>query len=425
MNYFELKQYINSIDFDNKINVITCCDDISSEKQRYLNLLENAYKKYGDGDYHFVSSPGRSEICGNHTDHQHGHVVACSLNVDNVTIFKSNNTNTCNYTDDKFDSISVDITDLTKREEELNTSVSLIKGIAYKLSESGYSIGGFDAMCDSRVLIGSGISSSACFEVMVVEIFNALFNDEKVNPIERAIIGQYAENEYFGKPSGLMDQLAISSGGVVAIDFKNPNNPIIENYDFSFSDLGYDLLLVNTKGSHSDLSHEYAAIPNEIKEVCNVINVEYLADSSFEEFINSIPRIRKTINNDRAILRAFHFFKEDKRAIDFKKGIEEKNINKILDIINESGKSSYEYLQNVYPSSRTNIQPLSLALALTDEILKGDGAYRVHGGGFDGTIQVIIPSNKTTDYIEKISTVFGQNCVMKCLIRRRGTRVVI
>lgn len=425
MNYIELKDYIETKEFESKLNVITNCDDFSNEKKRYLSLLEKAYSKYGDGDYHFISSPGRSEICGNHTDHQHGHVVACSLDINNVVIFKLNNTNICNYDDTKFDSISIDLSDLNKKDNELNTSKSLIKGIAYKLTQLGYRIGGFDAVCDSNVLIGSGISSSACFEVMIVEIFNTLFNENRVSDIERATISQYAENEYFGKPSGLMDQMTISVGGVVAIDFANHNKPLIDKYSFSFSDYGYELLLVNTKGNHSDLSHEYAAITKEMKDVCNVLGVEHLADCSYEKFLENTSNIRETVNNDRAILRAFHFFNEDKRALDFKDGIERKDINKILNIINESGKSSFEYLQNVYPSSRVESQPLSLALAITDEVLKDTGAYRVHGGGFDGTILAIVPNDLVDDYILKINNIFGENCVMKCRVRKEGTIIVI
>lgn len=424
MNYIELKDYIETKEFESKLNVITNCDDFSNEKKRYLSLLEKAYSKYGDGDYHFISSPGRSEICGNHTDHQHGHVVACSLDINNVVIFKLNNTNICNYDDTKFDSISIDLSDLNKKDNELNTSKSLIKGIAYKLTQLGYRIGGFDAVCDSNVLIGSGISSSACFEVMIVEIFNTLFNENRVSDIERATISQYAENEYFGKPSGLMDQMTISVGGVVAIDFKN-QEPVIDKHNFSFSDYGYELLLVNTKGNHSDLSHEYSSITKEMKDVCKVLGVEHLAETTYEKFIENISKIRESINNDRAILRTFHFFNEDKRAVEFKSAIKKKDISEILNIINKSGRSSFEYLQNVYPSSRTESQPLALALAIADEVLKENGAYRVHGGGFDGTVLAIVPSDLTKEFVSKMNGIFGENCVMKSSVSEQGTRVII
>ena len=252
MFYLDLKQYIQSDKIDEILKKITCSDDIKKEKERYLSVLDNAYKLYGDGDYHFISSPGRSEIGGNHTDHQHGHILAASLNIDNLVVVKKNNTNIINY---KYDDIvlkPIDISNLDIIEEEKNSSYALIRGIASRIKQLSYEAGGFDAYCDSKVLVGSGISSSACFEVMICEVFNYLFNEGKINPVDRALISQYAENVYFGKPSGLMDQMSISVGDFVAIDFKDPNNPIIEKYDFSFNDFGYELMLIDTKGDHSE-----------------------------------------------------------------------------------------------------------------------------------------------------------------------------
>ena len=425
MNYLDLKNYINSTEIDELLKKIICSDDITNEKQRYLNLLEEAYKLYGDGDYHFISSPGRSEVGGNHTDHQHGHVLACGLNIDNVCIVKANGTNTCNYVDKLFKPVKVDISDLQINKDEYNTSESLIRGIAARLKELGYQIGGFDAVCDSHVLAGSGISSSACFEVMVVEMFNALFNEEKVTPVDRAIISQYSENVYFGKPSGLMDQMAISVGSFIAIDFKDPNKPVIENYEFSFADYGYEFVLINTKGDHADLSHEYAAVPNEIREVGKLLGVDYLADTTYEEFIKKLPEIRNTIKNDRAILRAGHFFKEDKRAVDEKLAVKNKDIQGLLKLMKESGRSSFEYLQNVYPASRTTSQALAVGLYLADNFVGDDGAYRVHGGGFDGTIQVILPKEKLEDFKKYIAPVFGDDAILEVKVRSFGTKLVI
>ena len=425
MNYVELKNYLNSNEIDALLKKITCSEDATNEKKRYLNLLEEAYKLYGDGDYHFISSPGRSEIGGNHTDHQHGHVVACGLNIDNVVIVKANNTNTCNYLDKLFKPVTVDISDLSVKKQEYNTSESLIRGIASRLNELGYKIGGFDALCESHVLIGSGISSSACFEVLLVEIFNALFNEDKVTPVDRAIIGQYAENVYFGKPCGLMDQMAISVGSFIAIDFKDPNKPVIENYEFSFADYGYEFVLINTKGDHADLSHEYAAVPNEIKEVGKLLGVDYLADTSMDKFLQNLPKIREEVKNDRAVLRAFHFFNEDKRAVDEKNAIKNKDIKELLRLMKESGRSSFEYLQNVYPASRPTSQSLAVGLGLADYLLKDDGAYRVHGGGFDGTIQVIVPSSKLEDLKKLLEPVFGDDALMVVKVRPFGTKLVI
>lgn len=425
MNYNELKQYIISNQIDELMKKATCLDDLTLEKQRYLDLLEKAYKEFGDGDYHFVSSPGRTEVGGNHTDHQHGHVLAASLNIDNVCIFKANGTNTVNYIDALFKPVHVDISNLDVNKDEYNTSESLIKGIAAKCKELGYDVSGFDAMCDSHVLIGSGISSSACFEVLVAEINNYLFCESKISDVDRAIIGQYAENVYFGKPSGLLDQMAISVGGFVAIDFKDAAKPVIENYDFSFKDYGYELILVNTKGDHAELSHEYAAVPNEIKEVGKVLGVDYLADTSYEEFLKNINTIRSTVKNDRALLRSIHFFREDKRAVDEKNAVKEKDINKLLSIIKGSGHSSFMYLQNVYPASRPTSQALALALAITAEFVGDDGAYRVHGGGFDGTIQVIIPTEKVEEYKALMEPIFGDDSLMFVKVRPFGTKVIV
>ena len=424
MNYIELKNYINSEQIDSILKTMTCIDDVSSEKNRYLGLLEEAYKTFGDGDYHFISSPGRSEVGGNHTDHQHGHVLACGVNIDDVVVFKANNTNVCNYSY-KNKIIKVDINDLEVHEEQFNTSESLIRGVAARLNQLGYKLGGFDAVCDAQVFSGSGISSSACFEVMLVEMFNSLFNEGKVSPIDRAIIGQYAENVYFGKPSGLMDQMAISVGGFVAIDFKDPSKPVIDNYEFSFSDSGYELVLVNTKGDHADLSHEYAAVPNEIKDVGKQLGVDYLADSDMDKLLSNMKDIRETVKNDRAVLRAFHFYNEDKRAIDEALACKNKDIDSLLKLMNESGRSSYEYLQNVYPASRPTSQSLSIGLALSDYYLKGKGAYRVHGGGFDGTIQVVVPKDMLEGYKSLISSVFGSDALLQVRVRPFGTKLVI
>lgn len=425
MNYSNLKEYVLSDKIDQLLSQIICSDELALEKQRYIDLLDRAYKLYGDGDYHFISSPGRTEVGGNHTDHQHGHVLAASLNIDNLCVVKANNDNVCRYQDAKFHTRDIDLSDLSIKDEEKNTTESLIRGIAAKIKNEGLIIGGFDCLCDSKVLVGSGISSSACFEVMIAEIFNALYNDEKISEVDRAIYGQYAEREYFGKPSGLLDQMTISVGGFVAIDFKDPTNPQIENANFSFDDYGYQLLLINTKGDHSDLSHEYAAVPNEIKEVAQELGVEVLADSSFIELKKNIKTIREKTKNDRGILRSIHFFREDERAIEEKNAIKEKDINKLLNYMKGSGHSSFMYLQNVYPASRVNSQSLALALALTADFIGDDGAYRVHGGGFEGTIQVIIKKEKVDEYKELMQSVFGNDCILDVKVRPFGTKLVI
>lgn len=425
MNYIELKEYINSDRIDAILSKIICSNELNEEKARYTKLLEEAVQLYGDGDFHIISSPGRSEIGGNHTDHQHGHVIAASLNIDNIAIFKPNNENIVRYKDGSFETKPVDLSDLKVHENELNTSESLIRGVAYRISELGYKYGGFDMVCNSKVLVGSGISSSACFEVMIVEAFNGLYNNDKIEAAERAKIGQYAENFYFGKPSGLLDQTAISVGGFVAIDFRDPDKPLIENYEFSFADHGYDLILVNTKGDHSDLSHEYAAVTVEIKEVAKQLGVNFLADSTKQELFNNLAKIRETIKNDRAVLRAIHFFNEDERAIKEKEAIQNNDIASLLKLMVESGRSSFEYLQNVYPASRVDSQSLSIGLALADTYLGDKGAYRVHGGGFEGTIQAVVPKNMTEGFRNVMKSVFGEDCLLEVKVRPFGTKMIV
>lgn len=425
MNYQELRQYLESDAPDEILKKITVSDDVSAEKQRYLKLLTDAYEMYGDGDYHFISSPGRTEIGGNHTDHQHGHVLAASLNIDNVAVVKKNDCNTVRYKDYDFSIKPVDLNDLDKDEKEINSSEALIRGIAARFKELGYAIGGFDALCESRVLLGSGISSSACFEVMISEIFNALYNEDSISPVERAKIGQYSENVYFGKPSGLLDQMTIAVGGFVAIDFKDIEKPVIESHGLSFADHGYKLYLVDTKGDHSDLSHEYAAIPNEIKLVSHELGVEYLADSSLDRLLENFREIREKVNNDRALLRSIHFYNEDVRAIEEKEAVRNGNIDALLVLMKESGRSSFEYLQNVYPASRPGSQSLAIGLSLADMLLKSEGAYRVHGGGFEGTIQVVVPEDKEEEFRRLFESVFGDGCLLEAKVRPCGTTCVI
>lgn len=425
MNYNDLKDYINSDKIDELLSKIKGTNDLSREKERYISLLNEAYKRFGDGDYHLISSPGRTEIGGNHTDHQHGHTLSAAINYDNICVVKANDNSECIFIDPKFDDCVVDINSLAVVDSEKNTSKSLIRGIANKLNELGYKISGFSAMCDSEVAIGSGISSSACFEMMVVEIFNCLFNDCQITPVDRAIIGQYAENVYFGKASGLLDQASISVGGFVAMDFNDPKAPVIENYEFDFTDYGYELILVNTKGDHADLSDEYSAVPGEMKDVAKLLNCNVLRDGDPDYFFTHIKELREEVKNDRSILRSFHFYTEDKRAVLEKEAVENKDIDSLLDLINRSGRSSYMYLQNVYPSSMPKNQPLSIAIAMSDYILGHKGAYRVHGGGFGGTIQAVVPKELVNDYKMVLSSVFDKDSIMELVVRPFGTKTLI
>ena len=425
MYYNDLKNYLDGQEINEVLRKIKPKGDLEKEKGRYHKLLDEAYERFGDGDYHFISSPGRSEIGGNHTDHQHGHIIAASLDIDNLCCVKKEDDYSCLFIDPVFPECYVDLNCLDIIETEKNSSASLIRGIAARLNEFGYQIGGFKAISDSEVLIGSGISSSACFEVMIAEIFNCLYNEFRINDIERALVSQYAENYYFGKPCGLMDQLAISVGGLIAVDFKNPKEPIVDTYDFSFNDYGYQLLLVNTKGNHADLTNEYSAVTDEIKDVSRVMEVEVLRDRSANYFFENLKEIIEALDNDRAVLRAFHFYNEDKRVIKEVDAIVSKDIDKLLQLMKESGRSSYMYLQNVYPSSKPSKQPCAIGLALSDYLLLDSGAYRIHGGGFAGTIQAVVPNNLLNNYKRAMSLVFGDDAILEVNIRPFGTKTII
>ena len=425
MNYLELSNYIDSNSIDKLLIKAACLNNLEDEKNRYHILLDEAYGLFGDGDYHIVSSPGRTEIGGNHTDHQHGNIVAATLSIDNVCVYKKSDDSIITFKDPLFGEVSIDTNDLNYHEEEKNTSKALIRGIASRLKQLGYNIGGFKALCDSRVLVGASISSSACFEVMIAEIFNCLFNEGKISSLTRALVGQYSENEYFGKASGLLDQLTISVGGFVAADFKNPDNPIIENFDFSFDDYGYKFFIINTKGTHDNLSDEYSNIPYEMRQVGKELNVEYLKDSSYESLIDNFSSIRAKVQNDRALLRSIHFFKEDRRAVEEKEAIRKQDINSLLKLMIDSGKSSYMYLQNVFVINNIKSQSLSLALALSEYYLNGQGAFRMQGGGFEGTIIAVVPQELTKGYVKLMSSVFGEDSVLNVSIRSIGTKTII
>lgn len=425
MNYKESCEYIGSNKIDSLLIKIICSEDIKEEKNRYHKLLDELYKEHGDGDFRFVSSPGRVEIGGNHTDHQHGHVIAATISHDNVCAFKKSDDTKIIYRDHKLGKVEIDISDTKFRKEEVNTSASIIRGIANRLKELGYKVGGFNAVCDSRVLIGSSLSSSACFEVMIVEIFSNLYNDGKINPIERALIAQYSENEYFGKASGLLDQSTISAGGFVAIDFKKPTDPVIESFDFSFDKYGYDFFVVDTKGTHTNLSDEYSAMPNECKIVAEELGKEVLADTNIDDFNKKIKAIRDNVKNDRALLRALHFYNEDERAVKQKEAIKNKDIDTLLKLMNDSGKSSFMYLQNVYSPVNYKVQNISIGLALTDSFLKGKGAFRIQGGGFEGTFLAIVPKDLSNSYTELINNLYGNFSAMKIKIRPIGITMVI
>ena len=424
----DLKKFIESKDFEKVVQDIYCSsqkDVIDDQRQRYLNTLDEAINLYGDGDYHIISSPGRVEIGGNHTDHQRGNVVAASINIDNLCFVKKSDDNKVSFADKVFGVNEIDISDLSVHEEEKSNTKAILRGTAARYKELGYGIGGFSAFQDMRVLVGSGLSSSACFEIMITEIYNYFYNGDKIDAVERAMISQWVENHYFGKPCGLMDQMAISVGNFVSIDFYDEKKPKIEKHSFSFGDYDYQLLVINTKADHADLTDEYAAIPAEMKEIAKYFGAEVLSQVDEEEFFKDINKLRETIKNDRAILRAYHFFNENNRVKELNQALKDNDINHILTVMTKSGNSSYKYLQNVYAASDIKNQAVAIALAMSKKFVGDNGICRVQGGGFAGTIQVIIEKNMVNEFIENMSQVFGKDAIVPVEIRNSGTKFII
>ena len=423
----ELKKFINSDAFKGVVLDIYCSkkqEDIDDERIRYLKLVDMADKLYGDGDYHIISSPGRIEVGGNHTDHQKGFVIAASINIDNLCIVKKSDDMKVSFYDDKFLMNEVDLNDLQIHEDEKNNTKSILRGTAARFNELSYKIGGFKACQDMRVLVGSGLSSSACFEILITEIYNSLYNDGRVDAVDRAIISQWVENNFFGKPCGLMDQLSIAVGGFSAIDFYG-ERPAIEKNVFSFGNNGYQLLIINTKADHADLTSEYAAIPSEMKQVARYFGEEHLSRVNPDDFYTRLKEVRENIKNDRALLRAHHYFNETARAKKLNDAIRKKEIVKIISLMNESGNSSYKYLQNVFDPHDTKREAVALALALAEKYVKNEGLARVQGGGFAGTIQAVIKKDKETEFIKDIAAVFGSDAIIPVEIRHSGTKLII
>ncbi|HSO86227.1 MAG TPA: galactokinase family protein [Draconibacterium sp.] len=394
---------------------------LKEQADRYSALMSDFEKNYGKDDVQLFSSPGRTEIGGNHTDHNYGRVLAGAVNLDNIAVAAKNGTNTIRIKSAGYPEFQVELTDFQPKESEYYTSTSLVKGIAAKMKEKGYEVGGFDACIDGRVPKGSGLSSSASFEVLIGAIFNELFNDGKMSKVENAIIGQWSENNYFGKPCGLMDQTACSVGGLITIDFKDPANPIVKEVDFDFVSTGFSLVITDVGGGHHDAASqaEYASLPTEMKSVAAVLGAKVLREVTLEQIVEKIPEIRK-VTGDRAILRAYHFQGDNQRVVDQVTALEINDFQAFLKMVVESGYSSYMYNQNIFDVVHKDEQVVSLALALSEMVLKGTGAWRVHGGGFGGTIQAFVPQEKLEDYVKTLEHVYGKGSCHKLFIRAKG-----
>lgn len=395
--------------------------ELAKESRRYADIAAQFAGLFGgEREVHFFSAPGRTEIGGNHTDHQHGRVLAAAVNLDIVAAASKNEEMVIRLKSAGFPSMDeVDISRLNIREEEKETSASLLRGICARISELGYRVGGFDAYTASQVLKGSGLSSSAAFEILVVTIINHLYNDGKIDPVQAAKIAQYAENVYFGKPSGLMDQTASSVGGFVAIDFERPEAPKLEKVNFNPADAGYALCIVDTGGNHADLTCDYAEVPLEMTAVARAMGHEVLRECDPSAFQAQIPQLRAKVG-DRAVLRAIHFFAENERVQEQTTALRAGDFEAFKQMCLLSGQSSYMYLQNVYSSRAPKEQGISLALALSQKILQGRGSWRVHGGGFAGTMQAFVPYDLLAEYCSSMEAVFGAGHCYVLSIRQAG-----
>ena len=388
------------------------------QKERYIKAIESFEELFGEKEVEIYSAPGRSEIGGNHTDHQLGRVLAASINLDAIAIVAKKE-NGVVLKSEGYPMINVSLADLLPKKEEEGTSAGLIRGVAAKLKEEGYEIGGFEAYVTSDVLNGAGMSSSAAFEVLVGNILSGLYNEGKVSPVLIAQAGQYAENVFFGKPCGLMDQMASSVGNLIFIDFADVKNPVIKKVDVNFEDFDHSLCIIDTKGSHADLTDEYAAIPEEMKKVAAYFGKEVLHQIDKNEFYIHIPEIRK-VAGDRAVLRAMHWFEETDRVIDQVSALEKGDFEEFKSLIKASGDSSFKYLQNVYSVKNLSRQEMAVGLAFSDVILKGRGVSRVHGGGFAGTIQAFVPNDIVDIYKKNMEDIFGQDACHVLKIRKYG-----
>ncbi len=389
------------------------------DSQMIHNLDTGFSAAFGGAPTCYFSAPGRTEICGNHTDHQRGRVLAAAVNLDTVAAVRPNGSNTIQILSKGYPLCRVCLEELHPVAEEINSTPALVRGVAARFVQLGCPVQGFDAYCESTVLPGSGLSSSAAYEVLIGTIINALFFDGKASQPEIAQIGQYAENVFFGKPCGLMDQTASAVGGLVTIDFADKAHPAIRSVDFDFSACGYALCIIDSRASHADLTDEYAAIPTELKSVCAYFGKEVTTEIDEADFYAAIPALRQQCG-DRAVLRAVHEYQENRRVSEQVEALEQGNFQRFLELVKESGLSSWIYLQNVIPAGYTQHQDVAVALALCQHYLKGAGAFRVHGGGFAGTVQAFVPMAQLEEFRSGIDAALGAGACHVLSIRPQG-----
>lgn len=406
--------------FDTCLSEIYACtgDDLHPFRERFLKIIYAFQETFGGGDIYLFSVPGRTELGGNHTDHQGGHVLTGSVNLDIIGVAAKRDSHRIQLQSEGFPLDTVDLSDLTPQESEINTSAALIRGVAAKFTELGYPVSGFDVYTTSAIPKGFGLSSSAAFEVLVGNICSALFSDNQMDAVQIAQIGQYAENIYFGKPSGLMDQLGCSVGGVIAVDFKNPA-PIVTRASVDFHQEGYALCMLDSHASHADLTPAYAAVPTEMKSIAKMFGKEVLSQITKSAFLSHLDGLRKTCG-DRAVLRAFHFFAEDERVQKQIQALQNHDFDRYLKEVRASGHSSFEYLQNVCAYDNPEKQEMAVVIALCEELLNGRGAVRIHGGGFAGAAQAYVPMDMLKSFKMQTEAVLGSGCCHVLQIRSKG-----
>ena len=389
-------------------------------RERYIRAIDRFTELFpSEKEIEIYSAPGRSEVCGNHTDHQNGMVLATSINLDAIAIVAKAEEPVIRLVSGDFPMEEVDVADLSMKEEEQSTTTALIRGVAAGMKERGHKVGGFTAYITSDVLMGAGMSSSAAFESLIGTILSGLYNDMKVSSIEIAQIGQYAENIYFGKQCGLMDQMACSVGGMIFIDFKEKEHPEVRQVHTDFEKAGLSLCIVDTKGSHADLTPDYAAVPAEMNQVAQALGREHLREVPRETFFKELPKLWKETSG-RAVLRASHFYEEEERVLRGVKSLEESDYPGFLSVIKASGDSSAKYLQNIYSPKDVDSQNVTVALAVSESILGENGVCRVHGGGFAGTIQAFVKNEAVAAYKEQIEAIYGDDSCHVLKVRLQG-----
>ncbi len=413
-------------DYSNTFNKLYGASKLKKQQERYINALKKYIDFFKEQEISIYSKPGITEIGGNHTDHNLGVVLAAAVDLDIVSVVSKRDDNIISIYSEGYGLMEeISLENLEINPQEFETTYSLIKGVAKGIEDKGGIIGGFSAYLTSDVLQGSGLSSSAAFEVAIGTIFNHEYNQNKFTPVEIAQIGQYAENVYFNKPSGLMDQTACSVGSLMTIDFKDNQNPIVSKVEFDLNKYNLALCVINSGGSHADLTPDYAAIKNEMCEVAEFFDKKALREVNKEEFLNNIPSVRLKVG-DRAVLRAIHYFMECDRAIELRRFIENNDVDAFLNKIIEGGHSSFEYNQNAYTTTDTKYQPVSLALCIAQEFLQNKkGAWRLQGGGFAGTIQCFVDKNILDEFKKNIENVFGKGSCYILSIRNYGSIKVL